>query len=524
MADGSPGLGHNGPPTTRIEQLRALAAALVRFKHDPLGFVLWAYPWGVPGTSLEHEDGPDEWQREELDEIGRRLRKEPFKTIRRGTASGHGVGKSAEVSWLVHWGCMTCPEARGTVTANTDTQLRTKTWAELAKWHALLAQAHPLLAEQFKLTATALYSTSVAKSGQPYDRTWRIDAIPWSKSNPAAFQGLHNAGKRVLLIFDEASEIEDVIWDVAEGAMTDANTEIIFCAYANPTKPTGRFKENCIGRFRSRWQFTQIDSRDVKRTDKDELASWVEAWGLDSDFVRIRVTGNFPRVGSMQLIGTDVVTGARTRPPLYIPSDPLVVGVDVARYGDDASVLYPRRGRDAKSLPMKEWRGIDTMALAGEIAMWDGEFKPDAIFVDIGGLGVGVYDRLVQLQLRNVYGINFGGAGWEVEWNGIRVRCANTRAAMWCAMREWLKLGSIHDDPSLEQDLTGVQYGYTSDQAILLEDKKLMKARGLASPDRGDALALTFAMSVAPRGVDPTGLNPRTGVTTEYDINADAWR
>lgn len=224
----------------------------------------------------------------------------------------------------------------------------------------------------------------------------------------------------------------------------------------------------------------------------------------------------------MQLIPSDSVAAARERPSLYIPSDPLVVGVDVARFGDDASVLFPRRGRDARTLPIKRWRGIDNMALAGEIAMWDKEFHPDAIFIDIGGTGTGVFDRCIQLQMRNVYPVNFGGAGWEVQWNGVGIRTANMRAAMWCSMREWLAMGSIPDETQLEQDLTGVQYFYTADQAIQLEPKEAMKRRGLASPDEGDSLALTFAMTVAPRGIDAIGINPRTGVTTDYDMFADA--
>ena len=512
--DAPPGIGHNQPPVTIAEALREIAGKLASFRHDPLGFVLWAYPWGVPGTTLEIEEGPDEWQREELDEIGRRLRKDPHKPIRRATASGHGIGKSAMVSWLIHWAAMTKHNAKGVVTANTDTQLRTKTWAELAKWHSLLALAHPLLADRWKYTATSLHIVGSADQ----EKEWRIDAIPWSKANPAAFQGLHNAGKRVLLLFDEASEIDDMIWDVAMGALTDAGTEIVFCAYANPTKPTGRFKENAVGRFRQLWDFTSIDSRTVRRTNKAEIQAWVDAWGLDSDFVRIRVTGQFPRVGSMQLIASDVVAAARTRPALYIPSDPLVVGLDVARYGDDASVLQPRRGRDARTLPRKEWRGVDLMQLAAEVAEWDKVHKADAYFVDISGLGVGVYDRLMQLKVPNVYGVNFGGGGWETSFNGVSVRTANMRAFMWTSMREWLKLGAIADDPRVEEDLTGVQYGFNADQAILLEPKEAMKKRGLSSPDIGDALGLTFAMTISPRGIDGTSLTGQSGVTTEYDV------
>lgn len=501
------------------EALAALADDLASFEHDPLGFVLWAFPWGEPGP-LEAETGPDEWQREELAHIGEQLRQDPHTPIRLSTASGHGIGKSAEVGWLILWANMTKAHTRGVVTANSDTQLRTKTWAELAKWHGLLVDQ---LKAEFTLTATALYH-------RKHDRTWRIDAIPNSKGNPAAFAGLHNAGGRILIIFDEASEIPDIIWDTTEGATTDEGTEIIWATYGNPTKNTGRFKENTIGRFRHRWKARQIDSRKVKRTNKGLIQGWIDAWGEDSDFVRVRVRGMFPRVGSMQLIPSDLVAAARLREPGYIPSDPLVVGLDVARYGDDSSVLQPRRGRDAKSIPALQWRNVDTMTLAGEVAMWCEKHQPDALFVDVGGVGAGVYDRLIQLKVSRickVFPVDFAGAGGLAQMNGTSVRVANKRAAMWTAMREWLTLGAIADDDELEVDLTGVEYGFRGADGteILLESKQHMKERlQAASPDKGDALALTFAWPIPPRSVATArgGQGPQIKVSgSDYNIFAD---
>lgn len=472
----------------------ALAEALASFTHDPYGLVMFLFPWGKPGTALENETGPDEWQRDELEDIGAHLRQTPHEPFRGATASGHGIGKSSETSWIILWSTLTIVDARGVVTANSDTQLRTKTWAELAKWWDLACVEHPLLRDLFTLTATAFYQTH-------REKTWRTDAIPNNPRNPAAFAGMHNAGKRVTIIVDEASEIQDPIWETIEGALTDKDTEILLLAYGNPTKNVGRFKEIVIGRFRHLWRSRQVDSRKVKRTNKRLIQEWVDAWGEASDFVKVRVRGMFPSVGSMQLIGSEVVEAARKRTAAYIPSDPLVAGLDVARYGDDSSVLQPRRGRDAQTIPRKEWRGTDTMALASEVAAWCKEHKPDALFVDVGGVGAGVFDRLIQLRVRNVYPINFGEKGGLVGMNGIDVRTANKRASMWTMLREWLPLGAIADDNDLEADLTGVEYGYTADGAILLEKKEHMKARGLASPDKGDALALTFAHPVGPRRV-----------------------
>lgn len=479
---------------TPAQATQAIADKLVEFQHDPLGFTLYFYPWRQPGTFLENEDGPDTWQREQLEYIGAQLRSDPHTPIKMGTSSGNGSGKSALVAWLIHWAEMTHVRTRGVITANSDTQLKTKTWVEVAKWTELMFDQFPILRGIFTLTATRFYANDA-------ELEWRIDAIPNNKGNPAAFSGLHNAGRRVLVIYDEASEIPDIIWDMTEGAMSDADTEILWLVFGNPTQPVGRFKDIFKGKLRDRWRTWKIDTRNVKRTNKAEIAGWIEAWGLDSDWVRTRVTGEFPTLGSMQLIGTSLVEAARRREPSYIPSDPLVAGLDIARFGDDASVLQPRRGRDAKTIPRKEWRGVDTMTLASEVAAWCMEFQPDALFVDVGGVGAGVYDRLIQLRVRNVYPVNFGSAGGITGMNGSQARTANKRATMWIDTREWLALGAIPDDSDLETDLTGVEYGYTADGAILLEKKEHMKSRGLASPDKGDALALTFAHPITPRRV-----------------------
>lgn len=476
------------------ERLREVALDLGRFTHDPLGFVLWAFPWGIEGTALEDENGPDEWQREQLSAIGASLKADPFRLIQDATASGHGVGKSAQVAWLLLWALMTREDTRGVVTANTDTQLRTKTWPELAKWYRLLLFDE--LRQMFTLEATSIHS---AQTG--HDRTWRIDAIPWSERNTEAFAGLHNAGHRTILLFDEASAIIDAIWDTASGGLTDDRTEILWLAYGNPTRNSGRFKEAIAGRFRAQWAHRQIDSRKVKRTNKKLLAQWIEAYGEDSDFVRVRVLGQFPRASSTQFIPTDIVKSARSRGvPEPLTTDPLIFGLDCARFGDDHSTLAIRRGRDARSIPWTRWQHQDAMTLAGDVALQAQRWKPDAIFVDAGNIGAAVIDRLRQLGLNNVFEVWFGGKGREASWHGQhRVKTVNKRSEMWTNMRAWLHHGCIPDDDDLEADLTGIEYGFGPDQtSIQLERKEHMRGRGLASPDDADALACTFAEPIMP--------------------------
>lgn len=457
--------------------------------NDPLRFVKVAFPWGEPNTVLADQEGPDGWQTGLLTEIRDGL-KTLDEAIQEAVASGHGVGKSALVAWLILWAISTFEDTKGVVTANTETQLRTKTWPELAKWHRLFIAKH-----WFNFTATSIYSVD-----PDHEKTWRVDAIAWSERNTEAFAGLHNQGKRIIVVFDEASAIPDIIWETTEGALTDKDTQIIWCVFGNPTRNTGRFRE-CFGRYRHRWLNHQIDSRTAKMTNKAQIDDWVKDYGEDSDFVRVRVRGVFPRAGSMQFISSELVETAVDREAQSYLSDCCVIGVDVARFGDDMSVIVVRTGRDARTIPWVKLRGADTMAVAARVVDMARQYKPDAIFVDGGGVGGGVVDRLNMLR-QPVMEVQFGGSSDRANQTGEgEIVYANKRAEMWGSMREWLKGGAIPNDPELVADLTGVEFGYTllkGRDAVILEKKADMKKRGLASPDMADALAITFAYPVQP--------------------------
>lgn len=452
------------------------------FRFDPLGYVMYVFPWMVAGTPLAQEDGPEQWQKDVLIRLGLGLISTD-EALREAIASGHGIGKSALVAWIIHWALATVADTRGVVTANTEGQLRTKTWPELAKWHALAINR-----DWFILTATALYSSL---SG--HEKTWRVDAISWSENNTEAIAGLHNKGKRAFVLFDEASAIPDAIWETIEGALTDSHTELLWAVFGNPTKNVGRFRE-CFagGRFAHRWTHAQIDSRTVTMTNKALIEEWVKDYGEDSDFVRVRVRGVFPRAGSMQFIDAERIDNARQRPAVPDPASALVMGVDIARHGADQSVICFRRGADARSVPPIKLRIPDLMALAGRIMSEVIARNPQAVFVDATGMGWGVYDRLKQLGCPGLVAVDFSGAP-DRPVADSNAKYANKRAEMWGFMRDWLAVGCTRDDPELTADLGNVEYGYDANDAILLEKKEHMRKRGLASPDSGDALALTFA-------------------------------
>jgi hypothetical protein len=174
------------------------------------------------------------------------------------------------------------------------------------------------------------------------------------------------------------------------------------------------------------------------------------------------------------------------------------MGVDCARGGDDQSTIWFRRGRDARSVPAIKLRVGDLMVLSGKVAEQAIRHRAGAVFIDEGGIGAGVVDRVRQmLQGRLVVGVNFGGRADRYTWGDGMPLTANKAAEMWASMRAWLKTGAIPDDTDLMAELTGREYGFDLHNAIRLEKKEDMKKRGLASPDNADGLALTFAYPVA---------------------------
>ena len=458
-----------GQPMTDSEFELQLLDDMAAFYDDPVGWVYYSFDWGR--GELSDYDGPDQWQIALMEDVANRLREDPDCNIREAVASGHGIGKTAETSWLCLWAMSTRPHLSGVVTANTMSQLSTKTWRELALWYKRLINRH-----WFKWSATKFWHVKEPE-------TWYISAEPNTEHNSEAFAGRH--AKYKIIIFDEASAIPDKIWEVTEGAMTDPRS--MWFVFGNPTKNTGRFK-NCFTSDSARWGRMQIDSRTCKMTNKVELDEWIKAYGVDSDFVRIRILGQFPRKGSMQFISSEHVERAMLG---EVPYEawcliPVVIGVDVARYGDDKSCIAIRQGR--KLHEIRKFVELNTMQVAAQVVAAMKDYAgAAAIFVDGIGVGAGVVDRL-QMMGHPVIEVNGGETAFD------DVKYYNKTAEMWDRMKTWI-VGS--DLPNMDNDLrlalTGREYYFDDKERIRLERKQDMKKRGLVSPDEADALAHTFA-------------------------------
>jgi hypothetical protein len=454
------------------------------FQLDPLGYVLAAFEWGK--GELAKFDGPDEWQREILQHIGDALKDGKItveEAIQLAVASGHGIGKSALVAWIILWAISTYVDTKGVVTANTETQLKTKTWAELSKWHRLCINSH-----WFTLTATALFSKDPL-----HEKEWRIDQVAWSEKNTEAFAGLHNLGKRVLLLFDEASAIPDLIWEVSEGALTDSDTEIIWCCFGNPTRNVGRFRE-CFdgGKFAHRWKHRQIDSRGVKITNKAQIQKTIEDYGEDHDVVRVRVKGVFPSASFNALFGPDEIDAAMAMEykPGIFDFAPVILGGDVARQGDDDSAVARRQGKVI--FPLRTMHIPDTSLVAAQFNMELDEHKADAFFIDAsGGYGVGVIDAMRQTN-HDCIEVYFGGKATDQ-------RYFDKRSEMYFELAKWIRSGgALPNDPILKEELLAHTYIFTKDKFRLCSKDDVKEVIG-RSPDKADSVALTFAFPVVKR-------------------------
>jgi len=219
-----------------------------RIKDDPLAFVMYVFPWGEKGTPLERFRGPRKWQREVLGDLRDHIRENralqeaklphqseddvAYKVLREAVSSGRGIGKSALVSWVVIWMVSTRIGSTTIISANSEPQLRSVTWAEITKWLAMGINSH-----WFEISATRVLPAKwltelVEKDLKKGTRYWGIEGRLWSAENPDAYAGVHNFDG-VMVIFDEASGIDDAIWSVATGFFTENTPNRFWLAFSN---------------------------------------------------------------------------------------------------------------------------------------------------------------------------------------------------------------------------------------------------------------------------------------------------
>jgi hypothetical protein len=477
----------------------ATAVAAIRaWRDDPVLFVRQVF-----------KAEPDVWQADVLRSL--------LTDKRIAMSACKGPGKSTTQAWCGWW-ILTCHiDAQGIACSITADNLRDGLWKELAVWHA----KSELLQAAFTINAERIASRERPK-------TWWLSARSFAQQADASQQantlaGLH--AKTVFVLLDEVGDYPTGVLPAAEGIFANKGDAWLIVG-GNPTTVGGPLHRICTTDAKS-WKVVYVtgDPDDHKRSPRIDL-QWakdeIAKNGRDNPWVMVNILGLFPPTGSDQLVSVNLVIQAMARdlPALSYQTDARVWGLDPSRFGDDEAVLARRQGVLARR--MLAWRNLDGTRLGDAVAalILDAEKEkepPDCVFVDVGGVGSSCYDRLVHLGYDDiVQPVDFGGGANDP-------RYLNKRVEMWSLMADWLKgmPACLPNDPTLQGELTGPRYWFrvvNKRTAFVLESKDEMKKRGVPSPNRADALALTFAAPVAPKSRQSREQGARPAhALTDYD-------
>jgi hypothetical protein len=487
---------------------------------DPLAFVLFAFPWGQKGTPLAHQKGPRTWQRELLEELRDHIRQQRNKMANKLTpamflqavASGRGIGKSALVAWIVLWMLTTRLGSTVVVTANTEAQLTSRTWAELGKWHTMAINSHWFDKQAMSLRPAEWFDEQLKSQLKIDTGYYYAQAQLWSEEKPDAFAGVHNHNG-IAVIFDEGSGIPQPIWTVTEGFFTEPVLDRYWFTFSNPRNNTGAFFE-CFHKFRDFWKRKQIDARTVEGTDPAVYQKIMDQFGADSDEARVEVLGLFPNQGDDQLIPMDLILGAQQREVIVDMGAPLIMAVDYGNGGKDPSVIRFRQGFDARSIPPIRVQGMEVLAFtANHVAPAIDKYKPDAVVLDVNGVGAPGGEWLRAAGYRVIGVFMQGKPKDDLQYHNKRAECYGELAI-------WLHNGAIDGSEILKDDLKGPKKIINRlTQKKQVESKEDMKARGLASPNDSDALAMTFGQPVARNDLRASRRRaPRVATDMDYAI------
>jgi hypothetical protein len=437
----------------------ALASLVTTYRKDPVGFV--RYVLGVE---------PDPWQEEVMRWVAAGERRISIR-------AGHGVGKSSCCSWILIWHAVCFLPQKSIVTAPSAAQLYDALFNEVKYWINKLPEP---VRDLFEVTSEKVTLKSAPEASF-------ISARTSSKERPEALAGIHS--EHVLLIVDEASAVDEAVFESAAGSMSGEHATTLLIG--NPTRNSGLFFKT-HHQLASEWKTMHVSCLDSRRVSADFVKQIADTYGSSSNQYRVRVLGEFALRDDDTLIPAELVDAAMSRDVAVSPQEPVVYGLDVARFGDDRSVLCKRRGNVV--MEFKIWQGLDLMQLTGAVVNEAKLDKPAEIMVDSIGLGSGVADRLRELG-HVVRDVNVSERS-----SMLNTQAAKLRDELWLSVKEWLnaracKLPKLDE---LRQELVAPTYTFTSNGKIKVEGKQEMKRRGMRSPDLADSLCLSFA-SVASR-------------------------
>ena len=430
---------------------------LEAYRNDPVAFVR-----NVLGAV------PLPWQEDFLRAIARGER-------RLSVRAGHGVGKSTACSWALIWHMTTRYPQKSVVTAPTAAQLFDALYAELKTW---VNKLPPVLRDSFEV-----FSDRIALKGAPESSF--ISVRTSSSERPEALAGVHS--EHVLLVVDEASAVPEAVFEAAAGSMSGHSASTILIS--NPTRNSGLFYKTHHDLAQD-WHRMHVSCANNPLVSKDFISQIAATYGESSNAFRIRVLGEFALADDDTLIPAELVDGALDRDVTVGVSEPLVYGLDVARFGTDRTALCKRKGNVV--LEIRHWGGLDLMQTVGAVVNEAKKDAPAEICVDTIGLGSGVADRLREMGL-NVRDVNVA------ESSAMNPNAHRLRDELWLSVKDWLGTRSVKlpKDETLRHELVAPRYSFTSTGKVVVESKDGLKKRGMRSPDLADALCLTFAGQAA---------------------------
>jgi phage terminase large subunit len=411
---------------------------------------------------------PLPWQKDFLNAVARGER-------RISVRAGHGVGKSTACSWALIWFMLTRYPQKSVLTAPTAGQLFDALFSEVKRWINALPE---FLKENIEVFSDRIVHKHAPESSFMSARTS-------SAERPEALAGVHS--ENVLLICDEASAIPEPVFESAAGSMSGHSATTVLIG--NPTRNTGLFFRT-HHQLSSDWYTMHVSCLDNPLVAKDFVQQIKTTYGEGSNAFRVRVLGEFSLREDDVLIAAELVDAAMDRDIVLDPKEPIIYGVDVARFGDDRTVICKRQGQIVTEV--KSWSGSDLMETVGRIIHEADMDDPTEIMVDSIGLGAGVADRLRE-QGYNVRDVNVS------ESAAMNPQAARLRDELWLAVRDWLnqRTCKIPKMDELRQELCAPTYTFASNGKIKVEGKSELKRRGMRSPDIADALCLTFAGGAA---------------------------
>lgn len=395
--------------------------------------------------------------------------------------SGHGVGKTAFLSWLAIHHLLTHFPSKVPCTAPSSHQLFDLLWAEISKWTRAIPTPIKSLLD--------IKSDRIELMG--YERECFIVARTARKETPEAFQGFH--GDNLLFIVDESSGVDDIIFEVAEGALTSPGAKIV--ETGNPTRASGHFAD--VFKKDSSYRRITVSSENVPGVSKKWLSEMENKYGRDSNRYRFRVLGLPPTSDTDSFIDGELVelaTNKKISPQIYCP----IWGLDPARFGHCKSALAKRQG-NLLSENIKFWNNKDSKELAQlvieEYVITDDNYKPSEICVDVIGIGSGVYDRLCEFVKDMglsvlITPVNTGTSSLMDEHLHL-----NYKVDLWTQCRDWFvkRNTSVPDQVDFKEQLCSVGYKYTTNGKLRMQSKEELMNEGIDSPDLADAFVLTFA-------------------------------